>query len=99
MLREDGPRFKLCRRKLGAHMVPATNLAPIISQHANNSDAVFNARTSFTQMHTASSWRMSTVKVATFLTMPLSKDKLSFSVQVQQHAPARDCPPLHRMSC
>lgn len=43
MLREDGARLKLCRRKLGSHMVAATNLAPIISQHASNSDVVFNA--------------------------------------------------------
>lgn len=44
MLRDDGLRFKLCRRKLGTHKIVSTNLAPIIVQHASDSDLVFNAR-------------------------------------------------------
>ncbi len=108
MLREDGPRFKLCRRKLGTHQIASTNLAPIIVQHASDSDLVFNARTcclcvlidlfmcvfyvhgkqhtcaapTCTLAHTHYSLPLHTVKVATFLTMPLTPGELSFNIQV-----------------
>lgn len=98
MLREDGPRLKLCRRKLGSHMVAATNLAPIISHHASNSDVVFNARTlplAGAETLLAGYTHKLTVKVATFLTMPLPpKGQLSFNVEVCNVAAAFKRQPL-----
>ena len=97
-LREDDPRTRDAFFTVGQYKTARSDLVPLITTYAADTDIVYNACATFSpqpQLHLPIAARaclckptkhysISAVKVVTFLTMPVEEDSEKHSLQVRR---------------